>query len=278
MHARSLTVRLRREHHRVRSLRELFVRTVQRRPPSVEWFDALRDVSLHVARGGVTAVVGPNGAGKTTLLRALAGIVPASAGSVAVRGRLAPLIELGAGFDPELTGRENVFLFGVLLGRRLSELRRDYDSIVEMSGLADAMDVAVKSYSSGMTARLGFAVATAGEPDVLLVDEVLSVGDADFRSRCDDRIASLRSRGTAIVLVTHDMALVERVADDVLRLEAGRMVESAAAVAAAARIPRVDAPASDAAVAGLPPEAAPVAQRTDAAALARAHRAHPRIA
>ncbi len=219
-----LSVCLRRERHRIRSLREYFVESVHGRVLAAQWFKALSAVDLRVDRGGLLAVIGANGAGKTTLLRALAGIVPPSDGAVTIRGCVAPLLELGAGFDPELTGRENVFLFGVLLGRRRRQLRDAYASIVAFSGLDDSMDVAVKNYSSGMIARLGFAVATACAPDVLLVDEVLAVGDEAFRARCSVRIAELRARGTAIVLVSHDLFLVEREADRVLWLEAGRVV------------------------------------------------------
>ncbi|MBI5504796.1 MAG: ABC transporter ATP-binding protein [Deltaproteobacteria bacterium] len=226
--ARGLTVRLRRERHRIRSLREYFVESVRGRLLPAEWFEALSEVDLRVDAGGLLAVIGANGAGKTTLLRALAGIVAPSSGTVAIRGRVAPLLELGAGFDPELTGRENVFLFGVLLGRRRRQLREAYSSIVDFCGLADAMDVAIKNYSSGMVARLGFAVATACAPDVLLVDEVLAVGDEAFRVRCSARIADLRAGGTAIVLVSHDLFLVEREADRAVWLDAGRVVAEGA--------------------------------------------------
>lgn len=238
---RGLRVRLRRERHRIRSLREYVVETAKGRRVPAEWFDALAGVDCRVETGALLAVIGANGAGKTTLLRALAGIVPAAGGGIAVRGRVAPLLELGAAFDPELTGRENVFLFGVLLGRRRAELRLAYDSIVEFSGLADSMDIAIKNYSTGMVARLGFAVATACHPDVLLVDEVLAVGDEGFRARCSRRIAELRAAGTAIVLVSHDLALVEREADRVLWLEAGRVVAEGPASEIVARYRRGEA-------------------------------------
>jgi len=233
--ARGLSVRLRRERHRIRSLREYFVESVRGRRLAPEWFEALSSVDLQVEAGGLLAVIGANGAGKTTLLRALAGIVAPSAGTVAIRGRVAPLLELGAGFDPELTGRENVFLFGVLLGRRRKQLRDAYASIVAFSGLGDSMDVAIKNYSSGMVARLGFAVATACEPEVLLIDEVLAVGDEAFRAQCSERIAGLRAGGTAIVLVSHDLSLVEREADRVLWLDGGRIVAEGAPSGVVAR-------------------------------------------
>jgi len=227
---RGLGVRLRHERSHVRSLREYVVKRVAAGRPRVDWFDALADVSFDVPGGDVLAVVGPNGAGKTTLLRVLAGIVPPTRGQVSVRGRIAPLIELGAGFDPELTGDENVLLYGSLLGLSRGELVAKRDAIVAFAGLGDVMDIAVKNYSSGMVARLGFAVATAVSPDLLLVDEVLAVGDEEFRRRCDERIVELRAGGTTIVLVTHDLALVESHADHGVLLDAGRVVALGTAV------------------------------------------------
>ncbi len=217
----NLSVSLRHERNRIRSVREYFVTRLSRAGIGVEWFTVLDQLSFEVAAGDLFAVVGPNGAGKTTLLRVLAGIVPPSRGNVVVGGRLAPLIELGAGFDPELTGRENVFLYGSILGIPLSTVGALYDKIVAFAGLADSMDKAVKNYSSGMTARLGFAVATCVVPDVLLVDEVLAVGDEEFRRRCFSRIAQLRADGTAVVLVTHDLDLVVREAGRGLYLNHG---------------------------------------------------------
>jgi ABC-type polysaccharide/polyol phosphate transport system ATPase subunit len=220
--ARGLDVMLRQERHTVRSLREYCVRRLRgERIHERADVRVLTDVSLEVAPGRLLAVIGPNGAGKTTLLRVLAGIVPPSAGDVVVNGRVAPLIELGAGFDPELTGVENVLLYGSLLGARPSDLRRGLDAITEFAGLETMMDTAVRHYSTGMIARLGFAVATAVRPSVLLVDEVLSVGDGEFRSRCTERIHDLRAEGCAVVCVTHDLALVRAEADACLLLRHG---------------------------------------------------------
>jgi ABC-type polysaccharide/polyol phosphate transport system ATPase subunit len=220
----SLAVQLRRVHYGMRSLRETAAHWVTtRRLRDVEMHTVLEDVSMRVLRGQLFAVIGPNGAGKTTLVRVLAGIVPPSAGLVAVRGALAPLIELGGGFDPELTGAENVRLFSALLGRSFRRVREEEAGIVDFAGIGSAINVAVKTYSAGMIARLAFATATAADPDLLLVDEVLAVGDEDFRSRCIARIASLRSRGASVVLVTHDLDVVEREADVALYLERGRV-------------------------------------------------------
>ena len=191
---------------------------------ATERFDALAGISFLVRPGEVYAVIGPNGAGKTTLLRVLAGIVPPADGRVCVRGRIAPLIDLGAGFDPELTGDENLLLYASLLGMPVRQIRARRTAIVDFAELGGVMDVPVKNYSSGMVARLGFAIATTCSPDLLLVDEVLAVGDQSFRGRCLERIAELRASGTAIVLVSHDLELVRRTADRGLLLEAGRSV------------------------------------------------------
>lgn len=224
----SLAVRLRHEERRVRSLREYVVTRVQRTPLGTRWFEPLGDVSFEVGRGELFAVIGPNGAGKTTLLRTLAGILPPLRGHVRVRGTIAPLIELGAGFDAELTGAENLELFASFLGVSRTEIRARRAAIAEFSGLTDAMDVPLKSYSSGMVARLGFAVATEIAPDVLLVDEVLSVGDEEFRRRCAERIGAMREAGAAVVLVTHDLPLVAEQADRAILLAGGRIIAAGA--------------------------------------------------
>ena len=226
---RELWVRLRRERNRVRSLREYVVTKLNRARLAPVWFDALTEVSFEVESGEVFAIIGSNGAGKTTLLRVLAGIVPPARGEVTVSGRVAPLIELGAGFDPELTGDENLFLYGSLLGMSRRTLRARRDVIVEFGGLEEAMDIAVKNYSSGMVARLGFAIATEARPDVLLVDEVLAVGDEEFRRRCYRRIDQLRAGGSTIVLVSHDLELVSARADHGLLLDHGRVVAAGTA-------------------------------------------------
>jgi len=199
------------------------VHRLERRVVRPQWIHVLADVSFTVDPGELFAVIGRNGAGKTTLLRALAGIVPAETGSVRVRGMVAPLIELGAGFDPELTGTENVLLYGALLGMRQAALKRLMDDIFDFAGVGFAADAPLKTYSSGMTARLGFAVATAVRPDVLLIDEVLAVGDEAFRVQCRRRIDELRNSGSAVVLVTHDLDVVAREATRVAVLDQGRV-------------------------------------------------------
>ncbi|MCC7177012.1 MAG: ABC transporter ATP-binding protein [Acidobacteria bacterium] len=182
---------------------------------------ALRDVSFSLEAGRSLGLLGPNGAGKSTILKLLAGITEPTSGEVESSGRLAALIELGAGFHPDLTGRENVFLNATLLGLPRHEVRARFDEIVAFAELERFIDTPIKRYSSGMTVRLGFAVASCIEPDVLLVDEVLAVGDAAFRQRCVARIQDLRSAGTSLLFVSHDMGLVKAVCQEALYIEDG---------------------------------------------------------
>jgi len=186
---------------------------------------ALRGVSFELARGESIGVVGPNGTGKSTLLKLLASVTMPSAGRVETHGRVAALLELGAGFHPELTGRENIALNAAVLGMSRREIAERFDRIVEFSGLAEHLDAPIKHYSSGMTARLGFAIAVHTDPDVLLADEVLAVGDAAYQRTCLERIASLRESGMAMVLVSHDMAQVREVCDRAVFLRGGEVVE-----------------------------------------------------
>ncbi len=204
-------------------LKVALLRGLGRRPPS-ESLLALDDVSLRVAPGEALALVGPNGSGKSTLLRLVAGILQPSAGRVRICGRVAPLIELGAGFHPELTGRENAFLNAALFGLTRREIQAIYEPVVAFAELWDFMDVPVKSYSLGMQMRLGFAVAVHVHADILLVDEVLAVGDEDFQAKCHARLAQLRGAGTAMVLVSHDGAALERFCEQALLLDEGRVV------------------------------------------------------
>ena len=183
---------------------------------------ALDDVSFTVEKGSAFGVIGSNGSGKSTLLKILTGMLKPTTGSVVVDGRVAALIELGAGFHPEISGRENIFINGAVLGLSKREIERRYDEIVEFSGLQDFIEEPVKNYSSGMYVRLGFAVAIHTDPDVLLVDEVLAVGDEAFQHRCLRRIEEFLAQGRTLVLVTHSLELVEHFADEVLWIEGGR--------------------------------------------------------
>jgi ABC-type polysaccharide/polyol phosphate transport system ATPase subunit len=201
----------------------LLTRSLIRNLRPDETFTALNDVSLTVPKGRTLGVIGRNGSGKSTLLKLVAGITKPSAGTVKVDGRISALIELGAGFHPEISGRENVFINGIMLGLSKKEVARRFDDIVEFAELRDFIDAPVKTYSSGMYMRLGFAVAIHVDPDVLLVDEVLAVGDEGFTHKCLDKFAEFKRRGRTILLVTHSLGLVERFCDEALWLDAGRI-------------------------------------------------------
>jgi len=185
---------------------------------------ALRDVSFQVEQGEALGIVGHNGAGKTTILRILAGITAPTGGEVTIRGRLAALIEVGSGFHPELTGLENIDLHGAMLGMQKSEIRKKLDSIIEFSGVGQYIDMPVKRYSSGMYVRLGFSIAAHLDPDILLLDEVLAVGDAAFQSKCLECIAELRRTGRTIVFISHDLAAVYRLCSRALLFDHGCVV------------------------------------------------------
>ena len=188
-------------------------------------FTALEDVSFEVPKGATFGVIGENGSGKSTLLKLLAGITKPTQGSLSVAGRVSALIELGAGFHPEISGRENVAINGIMLGLTRKQVDERFDEIVDFAELRDFIDAPVKTYSSGMYMRLGFAVAIHVDPDVLLIDEVLAVGDEAFTRKCLDKIGEFRRRGRTILLVTHSLGLVERMCDDVLWLRQGRAAD-----------------------------------------------------
>jgi len=202
------------------SPRRWYKRSLARRSEHM-W--ALRDVSFEVKEGEALGIVGHNGAGKTTILRILSSITSPTEGEITVRGRLAALVEVSSGFHPELSGRENVYLHGAMLGMRRAEIRRKLDSIIDFSGVGQYIDVPVKRYSSGMYVRLGFSIAAHLDPDVLLLDEVLAVGDAAFQAKCLERIAELRKKGRTIVFISHDLAAVYRLCDRALLLNHGRV-------------------------------------------------------
>jgi lipopolysaccharide transport system ATP-binding protein len=186
-----------------------------------ETFAALKGVSFDVPAGCTYGIVGRNGSGKSTMLKCVAGISRPTTGTVTVNGRISALIELGAGFHPEISGRENVFINGIMLGLSKREITKRFDEIVEFAELEEFIDAPVKTYSSGMYMRLGFAVAIHVDPDVLLVDEVLAVGDEGFTHKCLDKFAEFRRRGRTVLLVTHSLALVERFCDEALWIDAG---------------------------------------------------------
>ena len=202
-----LSKRFRLFHERHQSLKQSML---NRRRSNYEEFWALRDITFDVAQGETFGIIGHNGSGKSTLLKCLTKILEPDEGSVAVNGSISALLELGAGFHPELSGRENVYLNAAILGVPRRHIEERFDDIVDFSGLHQFIDTPVKNYSSGMFVRLGFAVAINADPDVLIIDEVLSVGDADFQAKCGDKIADFRDRGKTIVLVTHAMPDVVR--------------------------------------------------------------------
>ena len=213
---------------RVSGLKEYLIRFLQGRIEYEELW-AVKGINLAMGRGQMFGVIGVNGAGKTTLLRVVAQVLRPTEGRVIVRGNVAPLLSLGAGFHPELTGRENTMIYGVLLGRKASEIEERLDEITEFSGLGSFLDVPLRMYSSGMWARLGFAVATCMRPDTLLIDEVLAVGDQAFRQKCLDRMSKYRDQGTAILLVTHSLQIVETMCDQAMWLDHGEVLEMGAA-------------------------------------------------
>jgi len=188
-----------------------------------EAFTALSGFSLRIPEGCTFGLVGRNGSGKSTALKLVAGITKPTTGTVSVRGRISALIELGAGFHPEISGRENVFINGIMLGLSKREIERRFDEIVEFAELADFIDEPVKNYSSGMYMRLGFSVAIHVDPEVLLIDEVLAVGDEGFTHKCLDKFADFKRRGKTVLLVTHSLNLVERFCDEAAWLDGGRM-------------------------------------------------------
>jgi len=206
----------------VGSFKELAIRAL-RGSREVERVWALREVSLRVARGEVVGVIGANGAGKSTLLRLVGRILVPTAGRVVLRGHVASVLELGSALSPDLDGRDNIILYGTLLGRDPATMRRRADEIAEWAGLREVLDEPVRTYSTGMMARLAFAVATDGEPDVLIVDEVLSVGDLDFVSRSRERLDALMHHGSATLLVSHDLKLVAERATRVMWLTDGHV-------------------------------------------------------
>lgn len=205
---------------KVDSLKEYFIKLATRKL-FYEEFWALKNISFEVKKGEVLGIVGLNGAGKSTLLKVIAGVLKPTKGEVKVHGTIAPLIELGAGFDFDLTARENIFLNGAILGYSRKFIEEKFDEIVEFSELKDFLDVPIKNFSSGMIARLGFSIATVVEPDILIVDEILSVGDYKFQEKCEKKINYIINSGTTIIIVSHSINQIKNVCQNVLWLENG---------------------------------------------------------
>jgi ABC-2 type transport system ATP-binding protein len=212
------------DEHRAKSLRGWFIRRILRKRVSISRAGfVLQNINLEVKRGEVVALIGLNGSGKSTMLRLIGGIYHPSEGKVAVNGRIAAIIELGAGFHGELTGAENAAIYASVLGLSRQELTRHFEEIMDFSGIADFFDTPIKYYSSGMEARLAFAVAVCVEPDILLLDEVLSVGDRMFRERCFERLRGFIAKGGTVVLVSHDWDQVQDLCSKAVYLENGRI-------------------------------------------------------
>jgi ABC-type polysaccharide/polyol phosphate transport system ATPase subunit len=209
--------------YRASSLKETAVR-IAKRGIVYESLRAVNDVTLEVIAGEVLGIIGPNGAGKSTIMKMLARVLPPTSGRVRVRGQVSPMIELGAGFNPEQTARENIILYGTLLGRDARQMKANCDKIAEWAGLQAYLDVPVRTFSSGMVARLAFSVAVDVDPDVLLIDEILAVGDEAFQRRSSERMSELIEGGAAVILVSHALKQIRDRADRVLWLDHGRVV------------------------------------------------------
>ncbi len=220
---RRVSRRFEKRTERHRSLQELFIRLFQRSSIQVDEFWPLRDVSLSIHPGDSLGVIGPNGSGKSTLLKLITGILQPTEGELYVRGRLSSLLELGAGFQPDLTGRENIYLNGSIYGLSRAEMNRRLPDIIRYAELGEFIDTPVKHYSSGMYVRLGFAVAIHTQPDILLVDEVLAVGDVSFQHKCLNSIHTFRQNGGTLVLVSHDMTAIQSICNRAIWIEDGRI-------------------------------------------------------
>lgn len=218
----NVSVRYRLPEERIGTFKEYAIRFLQRRI-HFHSFWALDDANISIRRGEVFGVIGRNGAGKSTLLKVISRVLRPTRGRIVIYGRVAPLLELGAGFHPELSGRENIFLNGALLGYSHREMESCFDQIVDFAELRPFIDASIRTYSSGMYARLGFAVATAHVPDILLVDEILSVGDVEFQLKCYNRINEFRSQGSTIVLVSHNMDLINNICQRVAWINKGKI-------------------------------------------------------
>lgn len=209
---------------RVESLKEYVIRFFKRTLTYKEFW-ALSDVSFEIKKGERIAIVGRNGSGKSTLLKIIAGVLKPTKGKTYINGNIAPLIELGAGFDLELSAKENVYLNGAILGYKDSEIDKNYDEIMEFAELKEFEHVAIKNFSSGMLARLGFSIATINIPDILIVDEILSVGDYEFQKKCKERMRRMTDAGTTVLFVSHDHEQVQELCERAIWLEHGKLVK-----------------------------------------------------
>lgn len=220
---KNITMKFNMSNEKFDGIKEYFIKLVKRQLYYNE-FTALNNVSLEVERGDVLGIIGLNGSGKSTLLKIISGILKPTQGSVDIKGTISPLIELGAGFDMNLSARENVMLNGLVLGRTRQQMEEKLEEIIDFSELRPFMDVAVKNFSSGMIARLGFAVATSVQPEILIVDEILSVGDFLFQEKCEKRMNEMMEGGTTVLMVSHSIEQIERLCTKVVWLDKGQMI------------------------------------------------------
>jgi ABC-2 type transport system ATP-binding protein len=218
-----ISVRYRLPRERIRSIKEYAIRRLKR---SLVYDDfwALTDIDLTVAQGEVLGIIGRNGAGKSTLLKVVARVLRPTRGRIRIMGRVSPLLELGAGFNAELTGRENTYLYGTILGFTRKDIDARFDRIMDFSGLGDFIDSPLRTYSSGMVARLGFAIATDQPPEILIIDEILSVGDNEFQKKSRERIDSFKDKGTTILLVSHSLQEIIKMCDRAVWLNQGQIL------------------------------------------------------
>ena len=218
-----VTIRFNKATEKIDNLKEYFVKLIKRELMFQE-FIAVRDVSFQVRKGESWWIIGSNGSGKSTLLKAISGIIKPYKGTIQINGTVSPLIELGAGFDGNMTARENIFLNGCVLGHTEKYMQEHFDEIVEFAEIQDFLDSPIKNFSSGMSARLGFAIATMVSPDILIVDEVLAVGDMKFRKKCEQRMNEVLSGGTTLLYVSHNLGEVRRLCDHVIWINKGNIV------------------------------------------------------
>ena len=220
----NISIRFNLSKEKVDNLKELIIKKLKGQKIHFNEFWALKNINFELQKGDRLGILGLNGAGKSTLLKVIAGVYKPTTGTVKRYGHIAPMIELGAGFDPNYTGRENVFLYGSVLGFSREFLEEKYDEILEFSELGEFIDVPIKNYSSGMRARLGFSIATVVEPEILILDEVLSVGDAKFRKKCERKMQKMFDHGETVLFVSHSLAQVKRLCNKAILLEHGQLI------------------------------------------------------
>ena len=220
----NISIRFNLSKEKVDNLKELIIKKLKGQKIHFNEFWALKNINFELQKGDRLGILGLNGAGKSTLLKVIAGVYKPTTGTVKRYGHIAPMIELGAGFDPNYTGRENVFLYGSVLGFSREFLEEKYDEILEFSELGEFIDVPIKNYSSGMKSRLGFSIATVVSPKILILDEVLSVGDAKFRKKSEKKVLSMFDSGVTVLFVSHSLAQVKRICNKAMILEKGKLI------------------------------------------------------